>query len=150
MPDHDVWSDKNDFVRIARAIEKLRDMPERTTRDELLAWASALRRASQHLEQLTRTRPHGCTCRYHEDDDRSWVTPDPQCPHHKHQIEERAALAKHYAKQHTKLTNEIRLRLVTAAITGLASKASVLSPDGIATEALQVADAVIAKIEAEP
>lgn len=150
MPDHDVWSDKREFVRVANAIEKLRDMPERTTRAELDAWSAALVRAARYLDELTRTRLHGCTCRYHEDDDRSWVTPDPACPHHKHQIEEQAALAKHYAKQQKKLTDEVRLRLVAAAITGLAGRPSVSSVDGLAAEALQVADAVIAKILGEP
>lgn len=142
----DIYDRQRKYASLSKELDKLAEMPERTTREDLRKAAGALLDASNDMKQLMNAQPKGCTCRTHEDDDRTWVTYDPQCRDHRHMHEQIEQAQRHYVEVEGKLRASLRLTLVQAALTGAAFENPMLAVRGIVTRALEIADAAIAAL----
>jgi hypothetical protein len=92
----------------------------------------------------------GCTCKLVERDDYSYVEYDEKCVHHRSLWSQTDAIKKHYEEAHKRLTNELRIKLVSEII-GSVVAASFHAQKPMATclmagAAIEIADAVIAEL----
>lgn len=143
----DIYDRQRNYADLARSLDKLAEMPERTTREDLRRTASALLDASNDVKQLMNAQPKGCTCRHMEDDGRSWVVYDRQCQHHRHLQERIDDAEKRYKEAEKKLEQGLRTEFYIAAIQGLlASRTDPPTAKVLADRAMEIAEAAVARL----
>lgn len=132
----------------AQILENLAKLPNRATENDLRQAASMMRGAANHLEELVAATPPGCICRHVENDNYSYLDYAEACLHHRQLYILRESLKKDYAKMERQLKDEVRMKLVAAALTGTASMPRQEDPGGKNTveKALMLADAAIRRI----
>ena len=132
----------------ADRIEPLAKMPERATSADIQLAADLVKKAANDLDALVKATPPGCICRRVEDDNYSYLDYAEECIHHRHYYFLREKLKADYAKMEKNLKNEVRIRLVAAALSGtaLVRDGEIENPERHAIRALAVADAAIAKL----
>lgn len=144
----------------SRALAPLVSMPSRVTSDDIETARAALQTASEGMEQLMSGELSGCTCRRFDDGDRTYVDYDNKCTHHRSLLMQRDASKKNYDDAHKKLTDDLRVKLVTGMMPAvlaealrngiMTSKNTGMNPDEMLTGLVQVvimfADAAIAEL----
>ncbi len=144
----DIYDRRRQYEDRAKQLMKLCSIPERTTSEDLRQAATALDQASRDIKQLMNTQPHGCTCRYMEDDGRNWVIYDEQCQHHRWMNSEIKRASDAYAEARKKLEDAVRIRFFEAAIQGLcASRTEPATPEVLMDRAMAFADAAVARLK---
>lgn len=141
----DIWDRKRRYADLSKQLDKLRDMPERVTREDITKAASALLDASHDIDQLVNTQLKGCTCRRMEDDGRTWVVYDPQCQHHRHLQEQARDNEKRFKEAEAKLEDKLRVSLFHSAL-GIVGRADAPTPEVIADRAMGIVEAAIARL----
>lgn len=145
-----VSTDRHRFARRARElneraklVEDLGRMPDRATEKDFRSAAELMRNAANDLEELVKAAPPGCICRRVEHDERgSWLDYAEDCIHHRQYHFLREKLKADYAKMEKALKDEVRMKLIAAAITGSACGPA-LQDEHLAENAVKIADDVI-------
>jgi len=132
----------------AERVEPLAKMPERARGVDIQSAADLARKAADDLDELVKATPPGCICRRIENDNYSFLDYAEECVHHRQYYFLREKLKADYEKMEKLLKNEVRIRLVAAALSGtaLVRDGEIENPERHAIRALAVADAAIAKL----
>jgi hypothetical protein len=141
-----------DLRAFADRMMPLAKMPDRATGDDLQLAANLAVKAADSLDELLKATPPGCICRRIEHDNYSYLDYAQSCRHHGQLYVMREALKTNYEKMERALKNEVRMKMVTAALTGTAC----LEPQSDACDrnryverALEIADETIRRIATE-
>src|SRR5207244_8267022 len=123
-------------------------LPERVTADDLRDAADQARKAAADVTDLLKAQLPGCICRRIQDGDRDYLIYEESCRHHRDLCLHRERLKADYAKMEKRLKAEVRMKLVTAALSGAAVLPETDSPenDDIATRTLAIADQTIDRL----
>lgn len=124
----------------------LAKMPDRVTLADLQLAADLSRKAADSLDELLKGTLPGCICRRIENDNYSYLDYAEACQHHGQLHALRERLKTDYAQAEKALKNEARLKIVGAALAGIATRAETLDVETCARKAVEVADAVIRQI----
>jgi hypothetical protein len=134
-----------DWVSIARTLS---NAPDRATAKDFSSAADLMEKAARDLDDLLKATLPGCICRsIFYDDGGGYIDYEKDCRHHGslyRQLEQNEA---HYVKMERALKDEVRLRIVTSALTGTA-----ISPhdnEDLVRWALAIADEVLEQIRRE-
>lgn len=137
----------------ARELESLVSMPHRVLSKDVEGASAALNEAADGMRQLMAGELPGCTCRRIDKDDYSYLNYDEKCRDHGNLWAQTTALKKRYEELHAKLTDELRIRIVSEVISSLAATqkcpsglALALWAEDLAEQASAVADAAIAEL----
>ena len=141
----------SELRRFADCIEPLAKMPERARGADIQTAADLAKKAADDLDELVKATPPGCICRRIENDNYSYLDYAEECVHHRQYYFLREKLKADYAKMEKDLKNEVRIRLVAAALSGTAAipEGAVENPERHAIRALAIADATITKLTEE-
>ncbi len=136
---------------LATQLAKLSAIPERATTNDFRDAADLIRKAADDLDELLKAPLPGCTCRRVQDYDRDYLEYDETCQHHRALCLLHKRVTADYLKMERALKDEVRLRLVAAALSGSAALPSEDSPDDddIAKRAIAIADEAICRITRE-
>jgi len=131
----------NQLRERAAKLDLLARVPDRATGDDIYNAAETIRDCAVDIERLTRKSPPGCTCRLIEDDDRSYVVPDPTCRDHSWQLKEVKRIQDACAQRVAALEDSRLWRLIEAALHG--SIATGATPRQVAERAWEIARAAL-------
>ena len=150
--------DKGRFRNRARELRAFADrmaplakMPDRATAADLQLAADLATKAADSLDELLKARPAGCNCRLIEDDNYSYLDYAESCLHHGALFLREKQLKEGYAKAERALKNEMRMRLVAAALSGTAAVrlvTGVVPAERVVERAVAIADEEIRQIAA--
>jgi hypothetical protein len=129
---------------LADQLEKLMEMPERVTREDLRKAVSALRAAADDTKTLMNYQQPGCPCRRIEDDNYSRIIYIKECQHHGHLLREVERIETAYKAAEQKLKDGVRLTFMAEALGGLADFSRAASETG--RRARELANAAIAAL----
>ena len=133
----------------AKLLADLARMPDRAAAKDFSVAAGLMIDAANDLDELIKASPVGCICRRIENDNYSYVDYAESCQHHGQLYALSARLKADYAKAEKALKDEMRLRLVTAALAGTAAN-SVQGRSSLVERALFIADEVLRQLVEEP
>lgn len=108
------------LVHCAQLFKDLAAMPDRTTEKDCCQAADLMTNAANDLDELIKATPPGCICRRIEHDNYSYLDYAESCLHHRQLYHLSEKLKADYAKAERTLKNEVRLRLITAVLSGTA------------------------------
>lgn len=134
----------SDLVKLSDQLLKLSGMPDRATRHDFEAAATLVSRAAKDLEDLLKVQLPGCICRRIQDDYYNYLEYAEACQHHGGLFHQHAATRAHYEKLENALKDEVRMRFITAALTGTASDQS--TNKHIVQNALDLADEALRRL----
>lgn len=118
------------------------------SRHKLKTTVELLRDAAFDIEQLVGAKPTGCTCRRIQDENAyDYLDYAEGCLHHHELYQIRAHLKEEYVKMERVLKNEVRLRLITAALSGTARMPD--DDDVLVKRAIAIADEALDRIARE-
>lgn len=141
-----------DLRKLSEQLVQLSTMPDRVTKKDLESSANLMLRGAEDLDALLTVQLPGCVCRRVVHDDYDYLDYSERCLHHR-QLHLRCEQSKeHYAKLEKALKDDLRLRFVTAALTGTASCPSgdgFLDNDDLIRRAIAIADETIDRIARE-
>ena len=144
----------HDLRGCAQLIKDLTRVPDRATEKDFRQAADLMTGAASDLDELVKATPPGCICRRVENDNYSYLDYAEECIHHRqlHALSE--SLKVDYAKMEKALKNEVRLRLVSAALSGTAllldsRDIPITKTVTIVERALAIADETIRAISAD-
>jgi len=135
----------------AEKMTSLAKMPERTTASDLQLAADLSKKAADSLDELLNAELLGCVCRRIEHDNYSYLDYAESCLHHRQYYLLRQQLKADYAKMEKALKDEVRVKLVAAALTGTAMP-SIMPLDvsvrsrSVVTTAIAIADEALRQI----
>ena len=150
--------DRDRFRNRARELRAFADrmgplakMPDRVTAADLQLAADLAAKAADSLDELLKARPAGCNCRLIEDDNYSYLDYAESCLHHRQYYLLREQLKADYAKMERKLKNEVRMKLVAAALSGTATPMDhrdlpIAGVEPVVERAIAIADEAIRRI----
>jgi hypothetical protein len=127
----------------------LAKMPDRATSADIQLAADLATKAASDLDELVKATPPGCICRRIENDNYSYLDYAEDCIHHRQYYFLREQLKADYAKMEKVLKNEVRMKLVAAALSGTAgmeAKEDQIGRNAFVENALEIADAAIRRI----
>ncbi len=133
----------------SKLVSDLRMMPERTTKEDLSHINAALTMALDLIRSMANSSLPGCTCKRYENDDRTWVEPDPNCQHHKWIEEQKKQIQAKYDESKKRLSDEVRIKLICAAFSSLTLDAQPSNYGVItaaASMAMKLADETLSRI----
>ncbi len=133
----------------AERMTPLAKMPDRATGADLQLAADLATKAADSLDELLKAKPPGCNCRLIEDDNYSYLDYAESCLHHRQYFFLREKLKADYAKMEKALKNEVRMKLVAAALSGSAGlepKDLLDHQDQLVQNAIMIADEVIRQL----
>ena len=133
----------------AARITPLANMPDRATGADLQLAVDLATKAADSLDALLNATPPGCLCHLIENDNYSYLDYAKDCRHHGQYFHLREKLKADFAKMEKALTNEVRMKLVTAALTGTAGVPGTMTNNGrdnIVIRALDLADETIRRL----
>ena len=131
----------------AKKIEDLGKMPDRAVELDFRQAAEMMRGAATDLDDLVKAELPGCVCRRVDRDDYSYLDYSLECRHH-HQLHYLGEKLKaDYIKMEKALKNEVRVKLVAAALAGTAGTAP---GDRLVENAIAVADMAIRRLTETP
>ena len=104
----------------AQLIEDLARMPDRATEKDFRQASDLMRGAASDLVELVKAPLMGCVCQRVENDNYSYLDYAESCVHHRQLYALREKLREDYAKMEKELKNEVRMKLVVAALSGTA------------------------------
>ncbi len=136
------------YRKLADELQHLAELPDRLTKKDVEAAAKALRDAADDIDGLARAKPSGCICRHIEDDNYSYLHYDERCYHHGDLVRRTAAIKNDYEKAEKRLRDEVRMKLIVAALPG-ATALPDLNKEEAARVAIDAADAVIRQLLSE-
>jgi hypothetical protein len=137
-----------ELIERAQIVEDLSRVPDRMTEKDFRLATDLMRGAASDLEELIKATPPGCICRRIENDNYSYLDYAEDCIHHRQYYCLREQLKADYAKMEKALKNEVRMKLVAAALSGTAVplKHDNPTPDTVVLRALAIADETIRRI----
>lgn len=133
----------------ASHLGKLSALPERATTDDFRDASDLMRQAADDLTTLIKAELTGCVCRRIRDDNYDYLEYAQGCRHHRDLYTLKERLKADYTKMEKALKDEVRLKLVTAALAGAAISNDVIAFEGterIAKRAIEVADDTIERL----
>jgi hypothetical protein len=134
----------------ARQMAPLTKMPERATREDLQRAVDLTKKAADSLEELLKAPLPGCICRHIGHDSYNYLDYAESCRHHGQLYVLREHLQAEHAKRTKALTNEVRLKLIAAALSGAATlDSSIVDYDRKVKLAIDIADEVIDRLVRE-
>ena len=143
-------TDRHRFSRRASELRAFADrmgplakMPDRATSADLQLAADLAKKAADDLDELVKATPSGCVCRRIENDNYSYLDYHEECLHHRQYYFLREQLKADYAKMEKALKNEVRMKLVAAALSGAAIP---LDARDVVERAITIADETIRQI----
>lgn len=148
-------TDRHRFSRRARELRAfaermvpLAKMPDRVTAADIQLAAALATKAASDLDELVSAKPTGCICRHVQDDNYSYLDYAEECLHHRQYYFLREKLKADYAKMEKALKNEVRMKLVAAALSGTAIIPEEDAPDreDMVKHAIKIADETIRRI----
>jgi hypothetical protein len=124
MMDRDRYRQRaRDLHGCAQLVKDLTKMPDRATEKDFRQAADLMTGAANDIDELIKSKPAGCICRRIEDDNYSYLDYAEGCLHHHELRRIREELKMSYAKMECALKDEVRMRLIVAAL-------SSIGPDG--------------------
>ena len=133
----------------AKELLQLSGMMERLTKADVAKAAKSLDEAARALEDLLKGELPGCTCRLIENDNYSYLDWKEDCRHHRGLFLFHKESKAKYEEAHKKLKNEVRLKLVSELIGGLA-RGDGQGNDHVVRRAIQLADEAITQLGGVP
>jgi hypothetical protein len=119
--DRDRFRNRSRELRaFAERMAPLAKMPERATSADLQLAADLVVKGADSIDELVKARPSGCICRTIDRDDYSYLDYAEACLHHGGLFVRERDLKEGYAKMEKALKNEVRMKLVAAALSGAA------------------------------
>lgn len=144
-------TDRHRFSRRASELRAFADrmiplaqMPDRATGADLQLAADLATKAAADLDELAKATPPGCVCRRMQDDNYDYLDYAETCLHHRQLYVLRERVKADYAKMEKALKNEVRLKLVAAALSGAASMSQL--EQSFVDNAVALADEAIRRI----
>lgn len=134
---------------LAERVAPLEKMLDRVTAADLKLVTDLATKAADSFNELLKADPPGCTCRLIETDNYSYLDYAESCRHHRQYHRLREELKEGYARMEKALKNEVRLKLVAAALTGTASSITTQSDAAVVERAFAIADEAIRQIAGE-
>lgn len=131
----------------AEIVGKLTQMPDRASQKDFQQAAKLMESAAGDLEELITAQPAGCICRRICDNDYDYLDYAEGCLHHRQLYTMREALKVNYTKMESALKNEVRMKLVAAALSGTAGDTPA-DANRYAERAIAIADETIRRIAA--
>ena len=126
----------------------LAKMPDRATSADIQLAADLATKAAADLDELASATPAGCVCRRIENDNYSYLDYVESCIHHRQYYLLREKLKEDYAKMERVLKNEVRMKLVIAALQAQTVRSN--EPDArMAKLAIKLADEVLRQLGSE-
>ena len=123
-------------------------MPDRATSADIQLAADLATKAADDLEELIAATPAGCVCRRIENDNYSYLDYVESCIHHRQYYLLREQLKADYQKLEGVLKNEVRMKLVIAALQAQTVRSN--EPDeSMAKLAIKLADEVLRQLGSE-
>lgn len=143
----DLVENPDDLKTLANKLDKLAEMPERTTRDDLRSAARALTAVSNDVRKLLKHPLVGCPCRRIQDDNFDYLVYADECQHHRHLKHETERLKKAYADAQKKLEVTHHTEFMASALAGIAAFTEFeRDPAEVAERARALADACVAAL----
>lgn len=136
-----------DLRGCAQLIKDLTHVPDRATEKDFRQVTDLLTSAADDLDELLRAELPGCACRRIQDDNYAYLVYAEDCRHHRGLYLQEKNLKARYEKAESVLKNEVRLRFITATLTGAA-----VTGDGriehasIVKRAIAIADEAVLQI----
>lgn len=121
--------------------------PAHVFRKDFRQAADLMTGAAGDLEALIKTQPPDCLCRLVRDDNYDYLDYVESCLHHHQLYMTRVELQTHYTKMERALRDEVRMRLIVAALQSPTSYSH--DPWGRARLAIELADEVLQQLAAE-
>lgn len=147
--DRDRFRNRSRELRaFAERMAPLAKMPDRATGADLQLAADLAAKAADSIDELVKTRPAGCICRTIDRDDYSYLDYAEACLHHGGLFVRERDLKAGYAKMEKALKDEVRMKIVTAALSGAAFLAQQDSHK-FSENAIAIADEVIRRLAAQ-
>ena len=124
----------------------LAKMPDRATSADIQLAADLATKAASDLDELAAATPTGCICRRIECDNYSYLNYAEACVHHRQLYVLSEKLKTDYAKMEKALKDEVRMKLVAAALSGSAILPRTADLEHYAKQAVEIADEAIRRI----
>ncbi len=140
-----------DLRNCADLVGRLTEIPDRATQKDFHQAANLMAGAANDLEELVKGSLPGCICRRIQDENYDYLNYAEGCRHHGQLYVMREGLKANYAKMESALKNEVRMKLVAAALAGTAglSSGDDRDEDHLAKRAIAIADEAICRIARE-
>jgi hypothetical protein len=130
----------------AKRLEDLGKMPDRAVELDFRQAGEMMRGAAADIQELIEAKLPGCICRRIDHDDYSYLDYSLECRHH-HQLHALTEKVKaDYKKMEKVLKDEIRMKLVAAALSGAVRDDSNSTNAQLATDAIEIADEAIRRL----
>jgi hypothetical protein len=135
----------------ARLVSDLAKMPDRATAKDFREVADLMSGAASDIDELLQANLPGCACRRIENDNYSYLHYAESCRHHGRLYLLEEDLKARYEKAEHALKNEVRLRFVTAALSGAAVSTDVRCgwDTSIVNRAIAIADEAVRQFAEE-
>ena len=130
----------------AEQLDQLVKMPDRVTSYDLRLASDLMTEAANDLDKLIKATPPGCTCHLVESDTHSYLDYAEDCLHHRDLYTRRENLKGSFAKMERTLKNEVRVRFIMAALSGVAARPNVDASGTLANYAISIADEALRQI----
>jgi alkyl sulfatase BDS1-like metallo-beta-lactamase superfamily hydrolase len=140
----------HDLQNCAQLVKDLTRIPDRWTEKDFRWVTDLMTGAANDIEELIKATPTGCICRRIQDDNYDYLDYTEGCQHHRQLYMLRESLKANYEKMERALKNEVRMRLVEAALSGMAQLTSTShNVTALVTRAFAIADETLRQITAE-
>jgi hypothetical protein len=137
----DLVKDPDELKQHAAQLDKLAELPERATRNDIRNAAAALLDASNDIRKLLKYPLPGCPCRRITDENYDYLVYTDACQHHAHLKREEERIKAAYTKAEEKLKENLRTKFMAAALSEISSFSR--SATETARRAREIADATI-------
>lgn len=147
MMDRDRFrSTARELRTFAEKMSSLAKMPDRVNADDVKLAAELTTKAAERIDELLHAELPGCICRRIDND--NYLSYAESCVHHASLFALERDLKRGYAKMAMVLKEEVRLKLIAAALSGTASSYSMSPPPGppVVERAIAIADATIRQL----
>ena len=156
MDRHRFSSRVRELKERAKLVEDLGRVPDRAKEKDFRDIAELLRKTAADIEELVDAKLPGCICRRIDHDDYSYLVYADECRHHHrlHVLTEK--LKADYAKMEKTLKDEVRMKLIAAALSGTAGMPPIdrlvenAINDRLVENAITVADETIRRLTVTP
>lgn len=129
----------------SQLVKDLARVPDRATEKDFRQVADLMADAATDLEELIQASPPGCLCRRVQTDNYAYLDYAEGCLHHRQLFVLCEKLKADYEKAERALKNEVRLKLVVAALTGAAARPA-QDCESLVEQADALAEAAIRRI----
>jgi len=151
MDRHRFRTRSRELIDRAKKLEDLGKMPDRAVELDFRQAGELIRGAAADIQELVDAKLPGCVCRRIDHDDYSYLDYSLECRHH-HQLHALSEKLKaDYKKMEKTLKDEVRMKLVAAALSGTArDRDEAMTVDQIGINAIEIANDVIRRLTETP